>query len=286
MRTSVNFQYILKDREPEAAVKLIKEAGFDAIDFSFLTPPYYEESGYGEDWYRQLRQIADDNGIIFNQAHAPFATGFKEPERTEVRFREVVRSMKHAAILGIPVTIVHPQQQLSYYDEGVPEQLFEINMEFYQRLIPYCEEYGVKVAVENMWQVNSEKRIDHSTCSTPEEMIRYHDTLNSPWVTCCLDLGHATLVGDTPAFIRALGAERLTSLHVHDVDGVHDNHMPPYTGVTNWQEVAKALKDIGYRGDFTFEVCAWTKKLPMALHPQALKHLSDIGKDLVNQITK
>ena len=285
MRTSVNFQYILKGREPEAAVKLIKEAGFEAIDFSFLEAPYYEESGFGEAWYRQLRKIADDNGIVFNQAHAPFATGFKDPERTETRFWEVVRSMKHAAILGIPVTVVHPQQQLCYYDEGNPERLFEINMEFYQRLIPYCREYGVKIALENMWQVNSQKRIDHSTCSTPEEMIRYHDTLNNPWVTCCLDLGHATLVGDTPAFIRALGADRLTALHVHDVDGTNDSHMPPYTGVTDWQEVAKALKDIGYRGDFTFEVCAWTRKLPMALHPQALKHLSDIGKDLTDQIT-
>ena len=285
MHISLDFQNIIKNREPEAAVKLIKEAGFDAIDFSFLTEPFFAESGFGEDWYRQLRQIADDNGIIFNQAHAPFGTSFKDPAKTQERFWEVVRSMKHAAILGIPVTVVHPMQHLCYYDEGAPEQLFEINMEFYQRLIPYCEEYGVKVALENMWQRNSEKRIDHSTCSTPEEMIRYHDTLNSPWITCCLDLGHATLVGDAPAFIRELGADRLTTLHVHDVDGVHDNHMPPYTGVTNWQEVAKALKDIGYRGDITFETPYWFC-MPMHLHGQALKLLADIGKYLVQQITK
>lgn len=286
MRTAVNFQFILKSRKPEEAVKLVKQAGLDAIDFSFLEEPYYAENGFGEDWYRDLRKIADDHGICFNQAHAPFSTSFKDPAKTEARFWEVVRSMKHAAILGIPVTVVHPMQHLCYYDEGVPEQLFEMNMDFYRRLIPYCEQYGVKVAVENMWQVNSEKRIDHSTCSTPAEMIRYHDTLHSPWITCCLDLGHATLVEDTPAFIRALGADRLGCLHVHDVDGVHDNHMPPYTGVTNWNEVAQALKDIGYRGDFTFEVCAWTKKLPMSLHGQALKLLADIGKDLVTQITK
>lgn len=286
MRTSLDFQAIIKNREPEEAVKLIKNAGFDAIDFSFLTEPYYSETGFSEGWYRDLRLIADDHGIVFNQAHAPFGTSFKDPAKTEERFWEVVRSMKHAAILGIPVTVVHPMQHLRYYDEGAPEKLFEINMDFYRRLIPYCEEYGVKVALENMWQVNSEKRIDHSTCSSPAEMIRYHDTMNSPWVTCCLDLGHAMLVEDTPAFIRALGAERLGCLHVHDVDGVHDNHMPPYTGIGKWEEITQALKDIGYRGDVTFETPYWFRNMPMSLHGQALKLLADIGKYLVQQITK
>ncbi|MBO5891491.1 MAG: sugar phosphate isomerase/epimerase [Oscillospiraceae bacterium] len=286
MKTSVNFQYILKNREPEAAVKLVKNAGFAAIDFGFLTEEYYAETGLGEDWYRQLRCFANHNGIVFNQAHAPYPTSFKDPAKTAVRFWEVVRAMKHAAILGIPVMVVHPMQHLRYYDDGAPELLFEMNMDFYRRLIPFCEEYGVKVALENMWQREPENVINHSTCSTPAEMIRYHDTLNSPWITCCLDLGHATLVEDTPAFIRALGADRLRALHVHDVDGIHDSHMPPYTGVTNWTQIAKALKDIGYRGDFTFEVCAWTNKLPMTLHEPALKLLSDIGHHLVNQITE
>ena len=284
MHISLDFQNIIKNREPEEAVKLVKSAGFDAIDFSFLTEPYYAETGFGEDWYRQLRQIADDHGIVFNQAHAPFSTSFKDPEQTEKRFWEIIRSMKHAAILGIPVTVVHPMQHLCYYDKGVPEQLFVMNMDFYRRLIPHCEEYGVKVAVENMWQVNSHKCIDHSTCSTPAEMICYHDTLNSPWITCCLDVGHATLVEDTPTFIRALGAQRLGCLHVHDVDGVHDNHMPPYTGITNWDEIIDALKDIGYQGDITFETPYWFRNLPMPLHGQALKLLADIGKHMVSQI--
>lgn len=286
MKVSLDSLYILKNREPEEAVKLVAKAGFDAIDFSFLEAPYYEESGFGEDWYRMVRQIADDNGIVFNQAHAPFGTSFKDPAKTEERFWEVVRSMKHAAILGIPVTVVHPQQHLCYYDEGVPEQLFEMNMDFYRRLLPYCEQYGVKVAVENMWQRNSQKCIDHSSCSTPAEMIRYHDTVDSPWITCCLDLGHATLVEDTPAFIRALGAERLGCLHVHDVDGFHDNHMPPYVGITKWDEVTAALKNICYQGDITFETPYWFRNLPMELHPQALKLLADIGKHFSAQITE
>ena len=50
-------------------------------------------------------------------------------------------------------------------------------MKFYKSLIPYCEEYGIKVAVENMWQYPG--MISHSTCSRPEEFIRYIDELDS-----------------------------------------------------------------------------------------------------------
>ena len=38
--------------------------------------------------------------------------------------------------------------EIVFEKDGVPEQLFEINMDFYNRLKPYCEEYGIKVALE------------------------------------------------------------------------------------------------------------------------------------------
>ena len=281
MRYSVDTEYIFPGRTPEEGIRLIAEAGFDAVDFSFTWDPYVLETGHGESWYRQLRKVAEANGVSFNQAHAPFASSYLDPEKTAVRFREIVRAMRHAGILGVDTVIVHPMRHLRYADAGIPEQLFEMNMEFYGKLIPYCQEYGVRIALENMWQYEPKGVINHSTCSTPAEMIRYHDTLNSPWVTCCLDLGHAALVEDVPGFIRALGPERLQALHVHDVDGVHDNHMPPFTGVGKWDQVGEALKEIGYRGVFTFETSYWFKKLPLDLHGDALKLLNKIGRRIM-----
>ena len=58
---------------------------------------------------------------------------------------------------------------MGYADRGVPEKLFGINMEFYRRLIPYCKEYNIRVAVENMWQYP--RTVSHSTCSKPEEFV-------------------------------------------------------------------------------------------------------------------
>ena len=86
-------------------------------------------------------------------------------------------------------------------------------MEFYRSLIPYCEEYNIKVALENMWQYP--RTISHSTCSRPAEFVKYMDELNNPCFVACLDVGHAMLVKEKPDdMIRALGGQRLQALHM------------------------------------------------------------------------
>ena len=95
------------------------------------------------------------------------------------------------------------------------------------------------------------------TCSNVDEFIRYIDTLNSPQITACLDVGHVALpLGDLTAadVIRKLGHDRLGSLHIHDNDYTRDQHILPYLGKLDWAEIAKALGEIDYQGDFTYEV--------------------------------
>lgn len=146
---------------------------------------------------------AKDKGAPFVQAHAPFHSSFPDAAQTESRFQDIVRSMRYAALLGVQTMVVHPVQHLTYADSGVPERLFEMNMDFCRRLIPYCEEFGMRIGVENMWHYHPWPKITRSTCSAPEEMIRYVDTLNSPWITACLDTGHASLVGQAPHGLSA-----------------------------------------------------------------------------------
>lgn len=119
------------------------------------------------------------------RAYEPRASSFADAEKTEKRFAEIVRAMKYAAVLGAKVMVAHPCRRLTYEDEGVPERLFEMNMDFYRRIKPYCEEYGIRVALENMWQSLGMNKISHSTCSRPEEFIKYLDALDGEWFTAC-----------------------------------------------------------------------------------------------------
>ena len=282
MLLATNTGNVMREFAPNAAVDLFHDAGFSALDFSFFDEKWYIE-GIDPAFFRDLGTYAKDECVPFVQAHAPFHSSFPDAAQTESRFQDIVRSMRYAALLGVQTIVVHPVQHLTYADDGVPERLFEMNMDFYGRLIPYCEEWGIRVGVENMWQYRPWPKISHSTCSTPEEMIRYVDTLNSPWVTGCLDTGHASLVGQAPhAFVRSLGAGRLGSLHVHDVSRTEDSHTLPYLGVMDWNQFALALKDIGYEGDLTFECDGFFKKLPSQLYPEALRLLAQTGRQLMD----
>ena len=286
MRLSFNDSNVNSRFSRERGIEMFHEAGFDCIDSSYFDEQYYSPETHSEkyqNYLKQLRAQAESLGMCYNQAHAPFPTSVENPFRTREISDDVVRAMRNAATLGAKIIVVHPMQHLDYNEPGNPEKLFEMNMAFYRSLEPYCREFGIKVALENMWQRPVGKKILHSTCSRPEEFIRYLDTLNSEWFVACLDLGHACLVCEDPAeFIRKLGGKRLQALHVHDVDGIDDTHTLPFYGVINWPEVMKALKDIGYQGDFTYECAGFFARQPKELILPTMKHMAEVGRYLIS----
>ena len=289
MLLSSSHSQFARKMSTEDSIKLMADAGFDAIDFSMhISEEYYGEQTDGElgkQKFLEWRALAESRGIVFNQAHAPEGSSYRDMDRTVRRFHDIRRAIRNASYLGIPIVVVHPVQHLQYCDPGVPEQLFEWNMQFYNALKPYAEEYGVKIGVENMWQMPGGIKIDHSTCSRPEEFVRYLDTLNSEWFVACLDIGHAPLVGVDPCeLIRALGKDRLKALHVHDVDGKDDLHTLPYFSKINWDSVCAALKEIGYDGDLTFEAGAFVDPLPVELSRPAADMMVAVGRHLIKKI--
>lgn len=283
MRLSTSTDMVFAAYGEEKGIELLANAGFDSLDFSFFDEKYYAKE-LNKEFFTELKNKAYGLGMTFNQAHAPLDSSFDDDEKTAVRFGEIVQSIKNASYLGVENIVVHPCQHLRYKNDGVPEKLFEMNMDFYNRLKPYSEEYGVKIAVENMWQ-SFKGKIMHSTCSRPEEFIRYIDELNSDCFVACLDIGHAMVVCEKPDdFIGSLGSKRLKALHIHDVDGTHDSHTLPYFGIVDWDNVTKALAKIGYTGDFTFEIPYFISDKPAELYPSYLKLAADTGRYLISKI--
>ena len=276
----------------EEAIRLNADAGFDAYDISLFAlmgneyPLGFRSENY-VDYAKEVRAYADSLGILCNQSHAPLAHDNGDKAHDENTFNQIVKSLEIASILGAKISIVHPKQHLPYGVGNNAQILKELNIEFYKSLVPYCEKYGIKVAVENMWQLDpeEEKYVVDSTCSKPEEFCEYVDAIGSEWVVACLDLGHSPIVGqDVPGMIKALGP-RLQALHVHDNDLIGDLHLPPYSGKMDFDAICKALKEINYKGDITFE-CDGTIafKYPAELVASSLTHLCNIGKHLRSKI--
>ena len=286
MNINTQTDYLRKKYSDTETVDILKNAGFDHMDFSFFELRDYDTNADKEDFkkrFTELRKYAEDKGIYFTQAHAPFASSFKDEAQTALRFDEIVNAMRNASYLGIKHIVVHPCQHLCYDHGNNAEKLFEINMDFYKRLLPYAEEFGIVMCTENMWQHYGDRKIWISTCALPEEFNAYIDSINSPFLRGCLDIGHTVLVGQNPAsFIRKMGADRLCALHVHDVSGHEDSHTLPYYGIIHWDEVTQALKEIGYKGEITLEADNFMRNTPKELMPEAEKYMATVARSLAD----
>lgn len=297
MKISMNIASLYSKYTRDEKIKcmqICRDAGFDAIDFS-LCEMIDDTSEFNRDDYRETamkyRKAADEMGLEINQTHAPFSfKGWDDEEFfNNVIYPRIVRSLEISAILGAKIAIVHPLHHIEYH--GNEEALFEMNMNYYRSLIPYCKEYGIKCGVENMWRKDPRRKyITHDTCSRKEEFVRYVDTLDSEYMVACLDVGHVGLpLQDDEAddFVRALGHDRLKALHIHDNDYKGDLHIAPYSGKMNWQDIAKALGEIDYTGDFTYELNgSYVDTADDGFVPIAVKHTYDIAKYLTDIIDK
>ena len=263
-------------------VEILMDAGFPAIDLTMHSPSTY----YIDDDYKQtateLRAMAEARGVVFNQAHAPFGGGYdKYTTQLVPTFPKV---FEFASICGVKNIIVHPLQKGRYY--GNAEALFEMNMEFYTRLAPLARDFGLKIAIENMWQRHPvNQHICDDVCANPVELAGYYDTLNDPDVfTVCLDVGHVALCGREPEdAIRTLGS-RIGALHVHDVDYVSDLHTMPGLGNINWDNVCRSLADVGYSGDLTLEADYFMKRMDDEMIPDAERLLCVAARNLASKV--
>ena len=255
---------------------IFQKAGIQGMDFNNDVKQYHTDE-HGEDFYTNLKNYAKEKGVAICQAHAPFPSSYVEEEKSEKRFWDIVCGMKNAAYLGAPMIVVHPCVHLPYDEGDNAQKLFEYNVDFYKRLIPYAREFGIKIAIENIGRV--------SVTSTPERLNKLYDTLNDPVFTVCFDVGHCLLEDVDPAeAIRKLG-DRLVHgcTHVHDNNGESDQHTLPFYGKVDWESVMKALADIGYEGDLNYEASGFIKDVPTDLRVDGLEFMAKVGHYLVGR---
>ena len=271
----------------EGSIDVMKQAGYDAMDMSLFCMSNDANIFNTDDYKRRTLEIkayADKVGIPFNQSHIPFTFNWKNPNEYEERFfPRQIRGLEITALLGAKIAIVHPIHHTEY--KGHEEEMFEQNIRFYRSLLPYAKEFDVKIALENMWQNEKKRRyISDDVCSRAAEFVRYIDTLDDEHFVACLDLGHCGLVGEEPQdAIRILGHDRLKALHVHDNDYRSDVHTLPFLSNMEWEEIMKALADIKYDGEFTYEADNFLPHFPADFKPTAVKFMVDTGRYLISR---
>ncbi len=229
------------------AIRYIVASGFKYVDYSFSFD-YKQKSGiYSDDPVAHLERMiktADELGVKFVQSHSPM--GAPIADDNDDFFDATIRSIESAGVLGIPTIVVHS----GYIKDISKDECFERNREFYRRLIPTAEKYGVEILIENF---NKMKKNDIYWVDNAADLCDMVDYVDHPLIKACWDVGHGNMQ-DTPQHeaLRILGS-RVKALHVQDNYGNSDAHMAPFFGTVNLDSLMQGLFEIGYSGYFTFE---------------------------------
>ena len=266
-----------------AAFERMKQHGYDCTDYQGLIDtdvPLFEEDAAGfERTLLGVRRDAQNAGIEIYQAHGPWRWPPQDstPEEREERFEKMSRSILGCQILGCPNFIIHPLMPFGDWQDPEPEKLWEMNLEFFSRLCEVAKAHDTVICFENMPMLAL-------SLSTPEQILRFVKMIDSPYMRVCLDTGHCSVFGQSPAdAVRLFGKEYLRAMHVHDNDGRADRHMLPGQGVIDWEDFAKALAEIGCECPVSIET-AVSGKIPPDQRDAAERDLAGIAKRLAGWV--
>ena len=259
--STLGFQNEYGDKK---AIEMAVRAGADSIDFFLGKQPYEDGSVYlgGDaavvDYYCKLKEYAHSLGLEINQTHG-YGAGFcGDAQKDAVATEKYRLDCLATAALGAEVMVIHNVGYGEFLTDERPEFIRDLNHELYMTILPFAKKYGIKIASETL--ANSGQRIDFF--GNTDEFIAACEKIESgeykDYFTVCMDTGHshkAVRYGfeSVPDMIRRLGS-RITVLHIHDNDGIKDQHRMPPHGTIDWQSVFEALSDIGFDGVYNLEL--------------------------------
>ena len=130
------------------------------------------------------------------------------------------------------------------------------------------ERIGVTYAFENLPAYHV---IGHDVA----ELAGVLAELNVPRTGLCFDTGHAMMVGDPAAAVRA-AAGRICYVHLSDNAGGSDDHEMPTYGRLDCDAMADAFHEVGYHGTMMLEVFHSVERLKAMADDGCAERLAQI----------
>jgi sugar phosphate isomerase/epimerase len=174
--------------------------------------------------------------------HTPLSDvniGSLNPRMYKAALDEVLRSIECAGRLGFDPFTVHPgfYTPLAMVDK---RRAIEATRSSLRTIEKVAAENGVIVALENM------PEMPMSMAKTPETLL---ELLDGTDLKICLDIGHANTTKNIIDFLDLL--DRIANIHIHDNDGISDQHLPIGNGNIDFDDLMPRLS--GYDGRYVIE---------------------------------
>lgn len=217
-------------------LKMARDLGFEGIQ-AYTTPDQHEAE--------EIKKAADAAGIkidsVMNMDHWKYPLSSADPAVVEKSLEGMRTSLKNAKFWGSYSVLLVPavMNEETSYKEAWTRSQKEI-----RKLIPTAHEYGVVIALEEVW---------NKFLLSPIEFANYIDEFKSPWIKAWFDVGNVVLYGYPQDWIRTLG-KRIVEVHLKDFKREGYEWVNLGDGSVNWPEVRKAFAEIGYSGYATTEL--------------------------------
>ncbi len=255
---SITTDYRFDLGNPQPALRAIAEAGFTHIhwchhwntDFVYHAAEI-EQIGR---WLKEYGlQLADVHG---SEGKEKF--WYSPLEYARLAGIELVKNrIDFAAQLGGDAIVMHaypPTQapELAPFNAMVWDQLCRSLDE----LQPYALDRGIRIALENLIDfVGVETGAVAVTAAADNfDLIdKVYAHYPPEYIGFCYDSGHAILGYSRMERIAPL-MERLCVLHLHDNNGLDDQHLLPFAGVVEWERVAAYIAQSPYTKPLSYEV--------------------------------
>ena len=211
------------------------------------------------DQRQAFKQLASRPGPKASSLHALFGAEYDfsrlELDRWQYAVNRAVETVEAAAELDIPIIVFHASFEPIPPDER--SHRIDRALQGFNLIGQKARLRGRRIAIEYLPR----------SClgNNLAELNLLIDRLGEDTFGVCLDVNHLMAHhAELPQIAQSLGA-RLIATHLSDYDGVDEKHWLPGKGVLNWPGFMHALREIDYKGPFTYECNLESDSLPEKL---------------------
>lgn len=249
MKKSINIG-VIGNRELKDGLKIIKEAGFEAVELNYTE----DIEKKGREYVESLKSTVLDAGLeiasLLTGQFWQYPLTSDNPEKRRKGEELLIKSIEVCEVLGTDALLVVPGVVGTLWsnEERVRYDIaYKRAQESISKAIPLAESKNIYICVENVW---------NKFLLSPLEMKNFVEELGSEYVAVYFDVGNILIMGYPEDWIRILG-RKIKRIHLKDFKSSVGNiggFCDLLEGDVNWQEVIKALKEVGYDSYLTAEI--------------------------------
>ena len=242
-KKSLKYGMVQVDAPMVEKFKLLKKLGFDGVELD--SPNDFDA--------KEVVRASKEAGLqipgVIDSVHWEMRLTDPDPSVRAKGLDGLRTAIKDAKEYGASTVLLVPGRTTKEvaYDDAYYRSQEEI-----RKVLPMAEEYGIKIAIENVWNM---------FLFSPLEMARYIDEFESEWVGAYFDVGNIVNYGWPEHWIKILGKRILKldikeySRELRDKEGPRAGFRPKLgEGDCDWPSVRKALEEINYTGWASAEV--------------------------------